>query len=78
MYGRDTIMESWAQIFAGAGMDVVAESVNCAFIGNSCAVVTCIECLGDEGESRCIATNIFERLDGRWRMVLHHAGPLMR
>ena len=26
---------------------------------------------------RLVATNIFEEVDGRWRMVVHQAGALM-
>ena len=45
------------------------------------AWVRCIEVvssLGDRGtaQGRVAATNLFSRVDGRWRMVLHHGSPI--
>ena len=44
------------------------------FVGET-AVVLCTEMIGDRA---LVATNIFVREDGKWRMTLHHATPTAR
>ena len=70
-------MESWHEIFTSEEDDMVttADSVRCRVSG-TVARVSCLEVL-QPGEGSLAATNIFERQGGRWRIVLHHAGPLM-
>jgi hypothetical protein len=29
-------------------------------------------------DAKVLATNVFRRLGGRWRMVLHHGSPVLR
>jgi ketosteroid isomerase-like protein len=46
------------------------------------AWVTCIENLSDASEtlqmSQILATNIYEYDDDEWRIVHHHASPILR
>eukprot|EP00325_Prymnesiales_sp_UTEX-LB-985_P025181 CAMPEP_0174732336 /NCGR_PEP_ID=MMETSP1094-20130205/59218_1 /TAXON_ID=156173 /ORGANISM="Chrysochromulina brevifilum, Strain UTEX LB 985" /LENGTH=77 /DNA_ID=CAMNT_0015934839 /DNA_START=45 /DNA_END=278 /DNA_ORIENTATION=- len=73
-------MESWAQIFKDkTGVQVKPAEVRLMRLGPLGAIVTCIERLGSSGDSNLVATNVFERepQTGRWRMVLHQAGPVM-
>ncbi|WP_276603288.1 nuclear transport factor 2 family protein [Nannocystis pusilla] len=37
--------------------------------------VICAQTIGD---TELVATNIFVREDGEWKMVHHHAGPVVR
>ena len=72
LVGRDPVMESWAAILGGAGaLQIRCESPRAFLLGPS-AFVICHEVLGP---GRLIATNIFAREQGRWRMVHHQAGP---
>jgi hypothetical protein len=75
---RDAIMESWRGIFAPAGGGKRRETaaIRCvrpeAFLLGEAAWVACYEALPN---GILIATNIFAREDGAWRMVHHHAAP---
>jgi ketosteroid isomerase-like protein len=49
------------------------------------AWVTCAENILSGGargaeieDAKVLATNVFRRADGRWRMVLHHGSPVLR
>ena len=78
LYGRDKVMESWQQIFNGSDLEVTPTEVRLMRVGANSAVVNCVETLGSSGDSKLVATNIFENTEsGRWRMVLHQAGPIM-
>ncbi len=80
---RDAIMESWRGIFAapggGPGGNKRRETtaIRCvrpeAFLLADSAWVACYEILPN---GILIATNIFTREDGTWRMVHHHASPV--
>lgn len=73
--GRSAVMESWRGIFSHPQAPrIQCTRVRVRALGEA-AVVTCLE--GAEGSSpTLIATNIFVREAGRWRMVHHHAGPI--
>lgn len=76
--GHELVMSSWKQIFSGIDDQIRPSDVHVRLLqGGASALVTCIEQIGDSGSSKLIATNIFEKSDNGWRMVLHHAGPLM-
>lgn len=75
---RDAIMESWRGIFAspGGGKRREPPVIRCvrpaAFLLADFAWVACYEILPN---GVLIATNIFAREDGAWRIVHHHASP---
>ncbi len=79
--GYEKIRESWLIIFTAANpMSIAAGSERITII-NDVAWVSCIETISmmmEEGLAAAAAqaTNIFHRLDGRWRMVVHHASPI--
>jgi ketosteroid isomerase-like protein len=78
--GKDQVMDSWEQIFTSQEPPKVsAESLQCNIQrGGTTAVVTCIERLRNGRASAMSATNVFEKdTTGKWRMVLHQAGPIM-
>jgi ketosteroid isomerase-like protein len=72
---REAIMASWRGIFAASGGRQTS-NIRCvrpeAFLLADAAWVTCYEILSN---GILIATNVFAREDGAWRMVHHHAAP---
>ena len=69
--GRDDVMESWRGILGGQSPAVTCRNAE-AFVAGESAFVTCYEVIGD---GLLVATNLFVREDGEWRMVHHQAGP---
>ena len=75
------IRESWRAIFANTGfMELEISELNISIHG-TLARVTCVENLfmvveGQTLHSQVACTNLFEQLDGAWRIVLHHGSPI--
>lgn len=83
--GRGEVLRSWALIMANtAYIQFVLTEVHTEINGN-CAVLTCEENIltADEADTELlaggsvVATNIFVRSDGDWRLLLHHASPVV-
>src|SRR5262249_40399244 len=73
LYGRDEVMASWRAILSGErSPDVVCLDPVVHLYGET-AVVICGEAIG---EHVLIATNVFVREDGQFRICHHHAGPV--
>lgn len=70
--GRDEVMLSWRAIFAHDPSPAVQCRAQEAHVLGDVAYVLCHEALG---EGFLVATNVFAREDGAWRMVHHQAGP---
>ncbi len=80
LFGRDVVMESWARILRGPGAPKITVSdVHVALLGDS-ATVICRETItdADGGRTNLVATNVFARQEGSWRIVHHHVGPAPR
>ena len=80
--GWEAILQSWEAIFANTDyMRFVITEVVVHLYGRV-AWVTCIENLSDAPDTlqmaRIFATNIYEQLGDEWRIVHHHASPVMR
>ena len=76
IHGHEAVMSSWQQIFGGMKAEVVPSDVRLVLLsGRQSAMVTCLEIV--DKSSKLVATNVFEKTDDGWRMVLHQAGPLM-
>jgi len=78
--GWPAIRESWHRIFQNQGSLPIHISDPLVHWRGDMAWVTCYENISlREGPSvqisQTLATNIFERIEGRWRMVIHHASP---
>jgi ketosteroid isomerase-like protein len=74
--GRIAVMRSWAAILAAPSSPPVRPADECAFFtAEGSAVVVCAELIDDV---RLVATNVFVREQGAWRLVHHHASPLAR
>jgi ketosteroid isomerase-like protein len=70
--GREEVMESWRAILSGNAPAVRCTRASAHVLGGA-AFVVCHERLPG---GRLVATNVFVREDGAWRMVHHQAGPL--
>lgn len=80
--GWTVIEQSWAAIFANTDFMHFVITEVAVHLYDNVAWVTCVENLSDASEtmqmSRILATNIYERHDGEWRIVHHHASPVLR
>jgi ketosteroid isomerase-like protein len=79
--GWERVRESWARILSGPDgeLEIAIDAVQVRASGDV-AWVACIERLSNgDFDTLMIATNVFERDDdGAWRMVQHHASPILR
>ncbi len=69
--GRTRILASWERILGGQAPAIVCHLPEVHFVEQA-ALVVCYEAMKDDW---LVATNGFARIDGRWRMVFHQAGP---
>lgn len=72
LVGRQPVMESWRSILSSPASPAIACRNPTAHLLGDVALVTCYEAIGD---TYLIATNVFAREGGAWRMVHHQAGP---
>lgn len=75
LHGRDDVMASWRSILDSPDAPEIAFSRASVVAAGEMAFVVCVESL--QG-GRLVATNVFVRESGEWRMVHHHAGPIAR
>ena len=79
--GWPRISRSWTAIFVNSSaMQFFLTDVE-VHVGGDVAVVTLAENIlsgADLVAGKVLATNVFRRIDGRWRMVLHHGSPVLR
>jgi uncharacterized protein (TIGR02246 family) len=81
LHGWSEIRESWERIFASTKwMHVEPTDVRVVAAGDL-AVVSCAENITAQAEegvgvASARATNVFRRVEGRWRMLVHHASPV--
>jgi ketosteroid isomerase-like protein len=69
---REEVMESWAGILANPGSPQVVCRDPKVFVAGDQGFVVCYEAIGD---TLLVATNIFQRESGNWKLVHHQAGP---
>ena len=73
LHGRDDVLDSFRAILGGGR----APSVTCvdptAMLLGETAFVICYEAIDG---THLVATNVFVREDGRWKLVHHQAGPM--
>lgn len=70
--GREEVIESWAAIIANPDSPDIQCSNASARVYGSTAIVLCYEEI--EGQY-LVATNVFVREDGQWKLVHHQATP---
>lgn len=71
LHGRDAVMESWRGIMRAGAPAIRCRAPQVALYGDL-ATVICYEQVQDDF---LVATNIFVREEGAWRMIHHQAGP---
>lgn len=79
--GRVSILRSWSAVMAGTGyIQFFLTDVQVLLTGDT-AVVTCTENVltsADVGENTTVvATNVFVRRPGGWRLLVHHGSPVL-
>jgi ketosteroid isomerase-like protein len=80
--GRAAVMESWAGIFRGTeAIRFTLRDIR-VFVTDQTAWVVLIEEIEAQHERKTVtasaqATNVFVREGSRWKLVHHHAGPLL-
>ena len=77
LMGISAIRESWREIFANEA-EIAFETVDTRRIQHSDLAIHVVnEQLLVNGEKRVqiLATNIYEKTQAGWRMILHHASP---
>ena len=72
LFGRERVISSWKAIFDSGAPAIRCAAAEAHVIGEV-AFVICTETLPD---GQLVATNVFAREDGAWRMVHHQAGPV--
>ena len=76
--GREDVLESWSMVMNGLrkGLLEINLENKMTYATDTNAYVTCVEVI-DAGDSRgrMVATNIFEKQGGQWKLVHHHASP---
>ena len=80
--GQDQVRESWTQLFASEARARVHVSHQVAISGMMIAVHSVQENFsiqgarpGDPRPTPIVATNVYLRTAGGWRMLVHHASP---
>jgi len=74
LHGREAVMESWQTIFEANGVpaDLQCREPRVVPLGPDHAMVLCFEQVGG---GMLLATNVFGKEKGEWRLLHHHAGP---
>jgi len=83
IHGWEAIRESWERIFRGTTRIQFIVTEARASRWDGVGTVTCVENIVQSADqempsafSSVQAINVFRRVDGAWRMVIHHASPL--
>ncbi|HWK45088.1 MAG TPA: nuclear transport factor 2 family protein [Stellaceae bacterium] len=74
LYGREAVLTSWRNILRGSASPQVLCYEERVTLHGDLALVTCDE---EVPGGTVIATNVFVRERGLWRMVHHQGSPLM-
>ncbi len=81
LLGWPSVRESWRAIFAGTGFARFQITDARTQVVGDMAWVTCEENMmmvshGMTSHGRVAATNLFQRTDEGWKLVLHHGSPV--
>ena len=71
LLGRATVMQSWRAILANPQQQAVAAHAAVVELHGDTAIVICYETVG---QFTLVATNIFVRETGGWKLVHHQSG----
>lgn len=81
LVGWPSVRDAWRTIFANTGYMRVKPVDVRVRLDRDLAVLTCVEELYSVADAVTVqgavaCTHVFERVDGRWRLVLHHGSPI--
>jgi len=71
--GREEVVESWRRILGGDA-PAISSTASSAQVAGETAWVVCHERI--PGSAPLVATNVFVREEGGWRLCHHQSGPL--
>ncbi len=71
LLGRATVMQSWRAILANPQQQAIAAHAAVVELHGDTAIVICYETVG---QFTLVATNIFVRETGGWKLVHHQSG----
>lgn len=79
LHGRGPVLTSWRQILTGpARLQFILTDERVTLEGDVAWVTGVENLLGDDGpQGAATVINIFRRRGGSWRLVAHHAAPVM-
>jgi ketosteroid isomerase-like protein len=80
--GWPAVRDSWVLIFNNTfSMEFDLTEIQIQVAGDLAWVICTENITSRQGdvtqESRVLATNLYERMDGRWLMIHHHGSPVM-
>ncbi len=81
--GAQDVREAWEFILANTGYIEVGVEIVRIVISDPVAIVSCVEHVttardGERVEASVAATNVFELGTDGWRLLAHHASPIVR
>ena len=77
LVGREAVLGSWAAIFGGPQrLQFILTDEQVTILGDSAWVVLDENLLDGPAAGVVAAINLFVRIDGRWRLVVHHGSPV--
>ncbi|KAB2599037.1 hypothetical protein D8674_041195 [Pyrus ussuriensis x Pyrus communis] len=79
IYGYEDVMTSWDYVWANYEfpLEIELKDVN-VYVRGDVGCVSCVELVKTKGSSwgGQFATNVFEKIDGKWFICIHHASVL--
>lgn len=72
--GRESVLESWRAILTGTRAPAIRPRGAQATLAGECGIVVCYEEI-EGSDTLLVATKIFLREDGQWKLIHHQAGP---
>lgn len=71
LMGREAVLESWRNIMQAGAPEIHCREPQVSIYENAASVI----CYEEVEGGFLIATNLFVREDGEWKMIHHQAGP---
>lgn len=77
LHGWGAVAASWFALFRGPQhLQFILTDERVQVAGDVAWVTVDEDLIGDEVSGTVAAVNVYRRIDGRWRMVLHHGSPV--
>ena len=77
LHGWGAVAGSWFALFGGPQhLQFILTNARVQLSGDVAWVTVDENLISDQVGSTVAAVNVFRRVDGRWRMVLHHGSPV--